>query len=158
MDDDETIPPLSSPDLMPPVHDDLGLRHAWRALMGRLGFATHSVWLMFLTEQGRLTGLVMQIEDLNQPASDEDAELLVSHCAELLEGLPGCTFAVLLTRPGPARLNDWDRDWAAALVRAMRGHGCHAWPVHRANDEVLRVVAPDDLAGTGRLIPGDGAA
>ena len=59
----------------------------------------------------------------------------------------GGAVALLYTRPGVDTMNGDDRSWARSLTVAARAAGIDLWPVHFANDEELRVFAPDDLAG-----------
>jgi hypothetical protein len=54
----------------------------------------------------------------------------------------------LLTRPGRAEITAGERRWAQALADVVRRAGLRPWPVHRANDHELVVIAPDDLAAS----------
>ena len=61
--------------------------------------------------------------------------------------LPGSSVGVLLTRPGGAALSRWDRGVAERLRAGLVRHGLDRFPLHRANDEVLVPITPDDLLG-----------
>ena len=149
MDSDE-IPELQRPEEMPPVRTDADLRQRWRALMGELGFAGHSLWMNLVDRGGRMTPMLMQVEALDEHPEVRMLDNLMGICAELVADVePGGRPAFLLTRPGSAALNEWDRRWARGLVESAGRCGLPLWPVHRANDEVLLVVAPDDLAPAG---------
>ena len=146
--DDEDIPPLKSPEEMEPVRTDADLRERWRSLMGRLGFGGYSLWLNLVDADGRMTPVLTQIEELDAPPDEIGLDNLMRMCRHLVdEFAPGGRVAFLLTRPGSAGLTDWDRAWGNALLQGARRHAVPLWPVHRANDEVLRVMAPDDLSG-----------
>lgn len=65
-DDMTLIPPLFSPDQMPPVARLADLTYLWQALMGPLGFTRRSLWLIVLDPAGRQLGLT-RIEDVRRP-------------------------------------------------------------------------------------------
>lgn len=145
--DDEEIPPLRSAEEMEPVRTDADLRQRWRALMGELGFGGHSLWLNLVDADGRMTPVLTQIEELDALPDELGLDNLMRVCRHLVDEFePDGRVAFLLTRPGMGGLNDWDRAWGRALLRGARRNGVPIWPVHRANDEVLRVMAPDDLS------------
>ncbi|TWG91024.1 hypothetical protein L615_008500000180 [Nocardioides sp. J9] len=138
--DDQQIPPRLSPDEMPPFTDQSSVEHAWRSLMGELGFATPQLWLLFV--DGDRPRHVLNVEDVPlHPGASECATL-----GRLVEQLVGGdrTCAFLYARPGGPGRTPGDLAWARALSAT-----CDRWPVHLANDVELRVAAPDDLAATG---------
>lgn len=146
--DDEEIPPLRRAEELEPVRTDADLRQRWRALMGELGFGGHSLWLNLVDADGRMTPVLTQIEELDAFPDELGLDNLMRICRQLVDEFePGGRVAFLLTRPGSAGLNDWDRAWGNALLQGARRNAVPIWPVHRANDEVLRVIAPDDLSG-----------
>ena len=142
---DDTIPPLTSPDDLPAIRTQADLSRTWRMLMGPLGFGGHSLWVLLLDEDARATPALVQIEDL-PPLPDlkmrENLERFVLH---LIDGVEG-SVVFLLTRPGRTGITAGERRWAQALNEVVRRAGLRPWPVHRANDHELVVVAPDDLA------------
>jgi len=142
---DELIPAMRRLEDVDPIRTQSDLCRHWRMLMGELGFGRRSLWLHLLEYDGRPSPVLVQIDDL--PAADDGrADQVIEMSGHLLGGGPDRTVAFLLSRPGPASLDTWERAWARALHAAADRHGVRIWPVHRANDERLEVVAPDDLA------------
>lgn len=134
------IPPRLSPDEMPPFTDQASVEHCWRSLMGRLGFASPQLWLLFVDGDRPLRLLL--IEDVPLcPTRTERASLaqLLDH---LVDDRRSCAF--LFARPGGSSRTAGDLAWAR-ILRSI----CDRWPVHLANDVELRVAAPDDLAAAG---------
>ncbi|MDT4922758.1 MAG: hypothetical protein QOG01_471 [Pseudonocardiales bacterium] len=117
----------------------------WQAMMGRGGFSVASVWLVFLDDQYRVQPVIVPIDGI--PA--EPGEGFTSSLAAIVEGLVAggtvSSVAMLLSRPGAARMTDSDRRWAVAL-RAALGYELAAWPIHLATQDHVQVFAPDDLA------------
>ncbi|HET6625931.1 MAG TPA: hypothetical protein VFG63_06040 [Nocardioidaceae bacterium] len=148
MNDD--IPPLQRPEDMPPVHSQADLHRHWRALMGPLGFTRPALWLHLLTADDRAEAMITKIDELPDRPDDRLLTNLLWVCAELLENdVPGGKVAFLYSRPGSRLITDDDRAWARGLTSAARRAGVPCAPVHLANDEELRVFAPDDLAEPG---------
>ena len=52
----DEIPKLLPPDQMPPIEDQAGLEHHWRAMMGELGFAAPQLWVLFIDPHGIVAG------------------------------------------------------------------------------------------------------
>lgn len=145
---DDDIPPLLPPDQMPAIRTQADLHATWRALMGELGFTQRRLWLLFLSGDGRPLGPLVTIDDLPDGPFDLPVDDLVSLCRELLDGPGGGgSVAMLLTRPGRDPWHVGDRAWGRYLTTAAHRIGGTVWPVHRAHDLALSVVAPDDLAG-----------
>lgn len=146
----EEIPPLRRPQDMPPIECQADLHRHWRALMGPLGFSAPSLWLQLIGADNRAVGVLPQIEDLPDRPDTRILDNLVYLCASLLESdCPGGRVAFLYSRPGSRHVTDDDRAWARGLHAAARRAGLPCEPVHLANDEELRVFAPDDLAVAG---------
>lgn len=144
----DDTPPLLPPDRMPAVRTQADLDATWRALMGRLGFAHRRLWLLFLSADGRPLGPLVTIDDLPDGPFDLSVDDLVSLCREILDGPGGGgSVAMLITRPGRDPWHVGDRAWGRFLTAAAHRIGGTVWPVHRAHDLALGVVAPDDLAG-----------
>ena len=146
MDDD--IPPMTSPDDLPPVRTQEDLHRLWRMLMGPLGFGGRSLWVHLLDDEGVSTPLILQIEDLPS-LPDLQMRVRLQHVLRHLVQDEGGSIAFLLTEPGRSGITSGQRQWAQALAEIVRRLGLRPWPVHRANDEELVVVAPDNLAATG---------
>jgi hypothetical protein len=144
---DDQIPPLTSPDDLPPLRTQEDLHRVWRMLMGPLGFGGHSLWMLVLDDDAQPTPALLQIEELPPvPTMDirRDLEKFLVHLLPELEG----TVVFLLTRPGRTPLTAGERRWAQLLMELVRGAKLPVWPVHRANDVELLVISPDDLAAS----------
>ena len=146
MDDD--IPPLTSPDDLPLVRTQEDLHRLWRMLMGPLGFGGRSLWVHLLDDEGLSTPLILQIEDLPSRPDLQIREQMQRFLQHLVQE-EGGSIAFLLTGPGRSGITPGERQWGQALAEIVRRMGLRPWPVHRANDEELVVMAPDDLAATG---------
>ena len=123
------------------IPDQAALERAWRQVMEPLGFRTPQLWLMFL-EESRPRHL---LQTTNVPLHPEGADL--DRIGDLLDEIldTGHSCAFLFARPGPAGHTEGDLAWARGLARISTG----GWPVHLANDDEVRVAAPDDLLVTG---------
>lgn len=144
MNDD--IPPLRRPEDMAPIGSQADLQQLWRALMGELGFSQPALWLTFLSIDGYAEGWITKIEELPERPDDRLLDNLMSICGELLDqDHCGGSVAFLFSRPGSRFVTDDDRAWARGLRSAARKSGVPCEPIHLANDEELRVFAPDDL-------------
>ncbi|UPK75946.1 hypothetical protein MU582_04730 [Nocardioidaceae bacterium SCSIO 66511] len=143
---DETTPhPM--PDDIPAILTPLDLHTCWTMLMGELGFAERKLWIIFIEPDGLVVPHIVQIADLPAYPSAPNLDSLMELCARQLEYLRDDGIAMLLSRPGPDVLTDSDRGWAAGIATTAREHGVRVYPTHLANDEAVRVFAPDDLIG-----------
>lgn len=124
------------------------LYEMWRTLMGPLGFGGRSLWLVFIARDGVPIRKITKVEDLTEIPDPELALRLMSVCADVA-GDSGERLAVLHSRPGHGPLSEHDRAWARVLLDAANAADVSLLPLHRANDENLVVVAPDDLARSG---------
>lgn len=129
------------------IASDADLAALWTQLMGPGGFGYRTLWLLFLDEQRWTLPIIMPNEDIGARPAARDLEAL----ARLLEvvrhdELAG-SFAALLSRPGPRRMTDDDRAWAAAVARTAREQAFPMWPVHLATYERVQTMAADDLIG-----------
>lgn len=138
--DDPDTPRLRPPHLMPPITDQAALEGTWRALMGELGFAVPQLWLLFI--DGAQPRHVVHVEDVPLFPGERDLEQVRGLLGLVVGETRSC--AVLYARPGGTRRTPGDLAWA----RGLSGIG-GPWPVHLANDNELRVAAPDDLAAAG---------
>lgn len=149
----EDIPPLVPFDQLPPIRSDLELFRFWRMIMGPLGFGRRRLWLAFLDDNGSVSPAVQQIEDVPRRAGRDDAAALMEMLRHVRELYDGGAVAIIYTRPGRAPMDDDDRSWARALAAAAREYDIPIRPVHFANDQVLQVFAPDDLARSADTMP-----
>jgi len=143
---DDQIPAMRRPEDVDPIRNQSDLCRHWQMLMGELGFGQHSLWVHLLREDGRPSPVLAQIDDLEAAVEPTLADHVIDMCIQLIEDAPGSTVALLLSRPGPGSLDPWERGWARELHAAAERRGVPIWPVHRANDDRLEVVSPDDLA------------
>lgn len=144
----DSIPPLTDPADLPPVHTQEDLHQLWRMLMGPLGFGRRSLWLHLLDAAHRPTRVILQIEDIPRVPEPSSLDSLMHMCGHLISEGAGGSVVFLLTGPGRSGISDDEREWARRLQSAVRRAGLEVWPVHRANDRELRVCAPDDLAAS----------
>ena len=144
----DEIPTLTNPENMPPVRTQADLHRLWRALMGPLGFGGRSLWMLLLERDGQPTKHLVQIDDMPAAPDEIMQDQLAHFLSDLLQELGPCQVAFLLSRPGRDGLTEGDRAWASVLDGVVRREGLRVWPVHRANDRELVVIAPDDLAAT----------
>ncbi|HEX6151107.1 hypothetical protein [Nocardioides sp.] len=129
----------------PTIRTQQDLEEAWRTLMGPLGFAGHSIWLMLIRSDDRPFPHLTQIED----AEHLPTPVELAGAAEMLEELhaefaPGGRAAFLRSRPGSGGLTPDDRAWAEALYEVARIAGVPTEVVHRACDVDLVPVPMDD--------------
>lgn len=126
------------------VRTSTDLIDVWAELMGPHGFATRTLWHIFLGPDGRLGPTIVPVEDL--PARPDDATLhrIAGTLHELRREAGLASIAVLYSRPGPDVMTAADRAWARA-VRAAFGTDGFPWPVHLATHGRVRTFAPDDL-------------
>lgn len=140
---DDDFPPLPPLDEYPPIRTQADLERLWRALMGPLGFARRSLWIVPIDRDDR-PGPAVAIDDVPLAPGADDLDFLVDM---LRHGTFGeASVAFLVTVPGRRRISRGDREWARGLARVAGRAGMTDRPVHWANDAVLHVCAPDDLA------------
>lgn len=139
--------PHPSPTQLGPIRSQADLHAAWAAVLGELGFSRTTVWVLPLTADGLTTGLIVPIDDVPARPTPGELDRLMDLVVEILHLTgPGSSAAFLASRPGAAGLDGWDRAWARGLATAVARAGLRPWPVHLANDDELRVYAPDDAA------------
>ncbi|HET6166518.1 MAG TPA: hypothetical protein VFE07_06785 [Marmoricola sp.] len=137
----DDVPPLLPPDQIPAIRSAADLLQTWRAVLGPLGFSRRSLWLMFLSEDGRPSGPLITIDDLPDGPYDVPADDLVDLCDEILRGPGGGrSVALLLTRAGSDGWHVGDRAWGRFLTTVAERVSGPTWPVHRANDVELAAV------------------
>ena len=128
----------------PSIRNAVELCALWEKLMGRDGFDTRTLWLLFLDEANRPIKLIVPIEDIPAEPDGEVLDRIARMLDEVLDdGCPG-TVPMLLSRPGPGAMTGNDRRWAADITRHLGRH-LGPWPVHLATCNRVRLFAPDDL-------------
>jgi hypothetical protein len=118
------------------IHAALDLERMWQLIMGREGPGPRSLWMVLLDEERRPRPVVVPIDDI--PVSPGS---MARGLADVLSGLRDLGDPVLLlSRPGPDRITEADRQWGRTLAPLTR------WPVHLHTRAGVRILAPDDLA------------
>lgn len=145
MDNDahDDIPPLAPRADHPPLRTQADLELFWRGLMGPLGFSQRMLWVLVIDHDDR-PGPILQIDQLPSAPGEGDLDRMVDL---LRHGVLGdASVAFLLTGPGRRPVSEDDLAWARGLAQVAGRAGMTDRPVHRANDSVLTVCSPDDLA------------
>ncbi|VXC10878.1 conserved hypothetical protein [Aeromicrobium sp. 9AM] len=135
----------SSP--LPDVHAPADLERVWRLLIEPLGFDSRQIFAIMLDRDGRVHPSIVNVTDC--PAAP-DGQMLVS-LARSLRGVldeadPDGSLALLWARPTHAGTRTSDIQWVRAITAVVQAHSLGEWPIHTADDSVLRVMSPDDLA------------
>ena len=138
--------PRQRPADMPHISTQADLHQRWSTLMGKLGFGYSRIYWQFIPPDGSADSLIVELSELPELPDLDACESLMEVCGRLLEEmLPGTRLALLYARPGTGPLSAADRTWGRSLTTAARQRDVPMWPIHFANDESLRVLAPDDL-------------
>ena len=78
----------------------------WAAVMGGGGFGRRTLWLVVLQDDGRPTPVVVPIDDIPRLPTRRDIDGLKT----VLDGIIDFgTVILLLSRPGPDAVQDYDR-------------------------------------------------
>jgi hypothetical protein len=128
------------------IRSQAELESAWRTLLQPLGFDRSTLWMMLIGPDDRPLPRVVEIEDADEPPTDETMAgfaHLLEHLREEL--LPEGRFAFLRSRPGAGGITSDDRAWATALYAAARRAGVPIEVVHRANDVDVLPLPLDEL-------------
>ena len=132
---------------IPDVHTVADLERVWRRLIEPLGFGSRQIFAIMLDRDGRVHPSIVNVTDC--PAAP-DGRMLVSLARSLREVLdeadPDGSIALLWARPMQAGTRASDIQWVRAITAVTRAHSLGEWPLHTADDSVLRVMSPDDLA------------
>ncbi|MEJ7633209.1 hypothetical protein [Aeromicrobium sp.] len=146
---------MTSRDLsdIPPVHTPADLEAAWRRLVEPLGFGSRQIFAILLDRRGLVLPSIVNVTDC--PAAP-DGQMLVNLARSLRTVLddidPDGSCALLWARPTGAGSRASDITWIRAITAAMAMQSLADWPVHSADDSVLRVMSPDDLAGAAQAL------
>ena len=130
-----TTPPLAQV----PVRSAAELTRRWAALLDPPVFAARSLWLLWLTGDGRSLPLVVPVDDL--PAVPDRLTLrgLADVHETLTEDLDVTHLAMALCRPGHAVVTAEDDAWAEGLHTVLDDTVGSNWSLH--------------LAAGGRVVP-----
>jgi hypothetical protein len=131
----------------PTIRTQKDLEDAWRTLMQPLGFAGHSIWLMFIEASGTPLPHLSQIEEAVKPPSPTEQESFVQFLGALRDEMrTGDRLVFLRSRPGRAVVDAVDRAWAQSLYAACRDARITTDVVHLAGDDDVVPIPLDDLA------------
>lgn len=137
---------MTSSDI-PDVHSLADLERVWRHLVEPLGFGSRQIFAIMLDRDGRVHPSIVNVTDC--PAAP-DGQMLVNLARSLRtvldEADPDGSIAMLWARPTPAGTRASDIQWVRAITAVTAAHSLGQWPLHTADDSVLRVMSPDDLA------------
>lgn len=132
---------------LPDVHTPAALEAVWRRLIEPLGFSSRQIFAIVLGSGGQVHPSIVNVTGC--PAAP-DGQMLVTLARSLRTVLdetdPDGSVAVLWARPTHAGTRASDIQWVRAITAVSGAHSLGQWPVHTADDSVLRVMSPDDLA------------
>lgn len=131
----------------PSIQTSADLEAVWRRLIEPLGFGSRQIFAILMDRDGQVIPSIINIADC--PAAP-DGQMLVKLARSLRTALddidPDGSCALLWARPSHAGTRSSDIAWSRAIIAAMSAHALGEWPVHTADDSVLRVMSLDDLA------------
>ena len=130
-----TTPPLAQV----PVRSAAELTRRWAALLDPPVFAARSLWLMWLTADGRSLPIIVPIDELSAVPDLLTLSGLADFHEAVTEGVDVAHLAMALCRPGPAGITDDDEEWAEALSDLLPDRIECTWSLH--------------LAAAGRVVP-----
>lgn len=140
-------PTSRDPGSFPPIHTPTDLETVWRRLIEPLGFGSRQIFAILLDRHGHVIPSIVNITDC--PAAP-DGRMVVNLARSLRSALddvdPDGSCALLWARPSDAGTRTSDIAWIRAITAAMTMQSLGDWPIHSADDSVLRVMSPDDLA------------
>ena len=94
--------------------------------------------------------MVPSIVNVTDCPAAPDGQMVVNLARSLRSALddldPDGSCALLWARPSRAGTRTSDIAWVRAITAAMSMQSLATWPIHLADDSVLRVMSPDDLA------------
>lgn len=140
----DSIPPLRSPDQTPPIRTAADLYRHWYSMMGPLGFADRSLWILLLEPDGRPLPVLSRMEQLpGLPQRRPLRNLITTMERVVAEQIGDCgRIAMLLSRPGHSQLTTSDQAWAEGLGREVARSTLSLMPFYIATDEA---IVPFDL-------------
>lgn len=116
----------------------------WTTMMGSGGFGRRSLWMVFLDASARVTPIIVPLDEVPAEPTHESLVSLRAVARGVVESGDAETVAFLLSRPGPGRMEESDRRWAAAIREAFEA-SLMPWPMHLATTDRIQVFAAEDL-------------
>jgi hypothetical protein len=131
----------------PVLRTQADVERFWTTICHPLGWTRHDLWFVIVDADGRPLPSVQDIRDVPVEVDREAVGGLMDLWRHLRDELaPGCSFAVLLCRPGPAVLQHSDRAWAGALAAASADADIPLEVVHVASDDAIIPLPLDAVA------------
>lgn len=129
------------------VHSPADLEACWRRLIEPLGFGSRQIFAILIDRDGEVFRSIIHVTECpRRPDAEMVGNLARALRHALDEADPEGSCALLWARPTSGGSRATDVEWARAVLAAFDEHGLTRWPLHVADDSVMRVVAPDDLA------------
>lgn len=119
----------------------------WTRICHPLGWDRHDLWFVLVDADGRPLPVVQDVRD--RPVAVDPGivgnlvELWRRVCEELV---PGGSIAVLLCRPGSAKVDESDRAWATAITTEATAAGVPLEIIHVASDAAITPLPWDAVA------------
>lgn len=137
---------MTSPKI-PDVHTPVDLEAVWRLLIEPLGFGSRQIFAILLDRDGRVLPSIVNVTDC--PATPD--EHMLDNLASTLRGAldqadANGSCAWFWARPTHAGTRASDIRWVRGIAASLAKYSLGAWPIHAADDSVLRVMSPEDLA------------
>jgi hypothetical protein len=136
-----TTPPLAQV----PVRSAAELTRRWADLLDPPVFAGRSLWLMWLTADGRSLPLIVPVDDLPDVPDLLTLRGLGDFSETVTEGLGIAHLATALCRPGHPTITVADQEWADGLGEVLSTRLDGTWSLHlAAARRVVPVVEPPE--------------
>ncbi len=125
---------------------DASVTAMWRSLMKPVGWHDDRVYATVIDAGRHPTPMVLEIDEIPHRWTAADSRGLLSIYAQVLaDNAPGGSVAILLCRPGPARLTDNDRRCCRDLYDAGREASVALEVVHMGTDTAIIPVPLDEV-------------
>lgn len=119
----------------------------WRRLIEPLGFGSRQLFVLLLDRHGKVDRSIINIAECPRRPDRRMVRRLLDRLHEALDDVdPAGSCAMLWARPTTGGTRSTDLEWVLALNRAADRAGIRRWSMFVADDHVLNIVAPDDLA------------
>lgn len=130
----------------PVLATDADVTTMWRTIISPLGWHDARVYVLLVDGDRRPTSVIVEIDEIPDRFTEEDAHALLRVYAHLLgDHAPGGSVAVLACRPGPPHLTDDDRECCRHLYTAGRAADVPLELVHLGTDTAIVPVPMDEV-------------